>query len=65
MPISELFSKRKRKRERAGQPVIYQYDEIPKKFRNQVRRIWEDAIGTDPSGYGEGRTAVTPSVTTS
>jgi len=50
MPISEPFSKRKRKRERAGQPVIYQYDEIPKKFRNQVWRIWEKAIGTDLDG---------------
>ena len=50
MPISELFSKLKGKRERAGQPVIYQYDEIPEKFRIQVGRIWEDAIGTDPSG---------------
>jgi hypothetical protein len=52
MRISELFSKRKRKRERAGQPVIYQYDEIPEKFRVQVMHIWKDAIGTDPSRYG-------------
>jgi len=51
MPIFELYSKRKRKRERAEQPVIYQYDEIPEKFRIQVMHIWKDAIGTDPSGY--------------
>jgi len=57
MFISELFSKRKRKRERAGQPAIYQYNEIPKKFRNQVRHIWEDAIGTDPGGIGGRATA--------
>ena len=55
MPISELFSKRKRKRERAGQPVIYQ--EIPETFRTQVRYIWEDAIGTDPGGIGGRATA--------
>ena len=52
MPISELFSKLKRKRERTGQPVIYQYDEIPEKFRVQVMHIWKDAIGTDPGRYG-------------
>jgi hypothetical protein len=57
MPISELFSKRKRKRERAGQPAIYQYDEIPEEFRNQVRRIWKKAIGTDPGGIGGRATA--------
>lgn len=50
MPIFELFSRLQRKRERAGQPVIYQYDEIPEKFRIQVMHIWKDAIGTDPSG---------------
>jgi len=57
MPIFELYSKRKRKRERAEQRVIYQYDKIPKKFRTQVWHIWKDIIGTNPSGYG-GRTTV-------
>jgi len=52
MPISELFSKLKRKRERAGQPVIYQYDEIPEKFRIQVMHIWRDAIGPYSNYYG-------------
>ena len=56
MPIFELFSKRKRKRERAGQPVVYQYDEIPEKFRVQVRHIWRDAIGTDLDEYEGGLT---------
>jgi hypothetical protein len=50
MPILELFSKRKRKLESAGQAVIYQYDEIPKEFRNQVWHIWKNAIGTDLNG---------------
>jgi len=53
MPIFELYSKRKRKQERAGQPV-YQYDEIPEKFRNQVWHIWKNTIGTNLDEY-EGR----------
>jgi hypothetical protein len=54
MSILELFSKRKRKQERAGQPVVYQYDEIPKEFRNQVWHIWKNTIGTNLDEY-EGR----------
>jgi hypothetical protein len=54
MFISELFSKRKRKRERAGQPVIYQYDEITEKFRFQVMHIWKDAIGLGRGTSGAG-----------
>jgi len=55
MPIFELYSKRKRKRERAGQPV-YQYDEIPEKFRNQVWHIWKNTIGTNLDEYERGLT---------
>jgi len=56
MPILELFSKRKRKRERAGQPVIYQYDEIPETFRVQVWHIWKNTIGTNLDEYEGGLT---------
>jgi hypothetical protein len=56
MPIFELYSKRKRKQERAIQPVIYQYDEIPKGFRNQVWHIWKNTIGTNLDEYEGGLT---------
>ena len=45
MPLQELFSKLKDKRAKAGQPVIFTYDEIPEKLKNQVVHIWKDAIG--------------------
>ena len=56
MPIFELYSKRKRRQERAGQPV-YQYDEIPQKFRKQVEHIWRDAIGPRRGTSGTGTSA--------
>lgn len=52
MSIFELPSKLKRKQERAGQPVIYQYDEIPETFRHQIIHIWKDAIGYRPGVVG-------------
>ncbi len=53
MAIFDIFSKRKKKIERAGQPDVYQYDVLPESFRTQVTYIWKDAIGTyfAPSGY--------------
>lgn len=45
MFIHELFSKLKARQQKAGQPVIYKYDEIPVRFRHQVVHIWKDAIG--------------------
>lgn len=41
----ELFSRRQERLARAGQPIIYQYDALPRPFRNQVKYIWRDAIG--------------------
>lgn len=45
MPFQELYSKLKNKQQKANQPVIYEYDEIPDRFRHQVVHIWMDAIG--------------------
>jgi hypothetical protein len=43
--IYETFSKRLRKRERAGQPDVYQYDDLPDPLRVQIIHIWNSAIG--------------------
>jgi hypothetical protein len=43
--IYETYSKRLKKRERAGQPDIYQYDDLPKPLRVQIVQIWRSAIG--------------------
>jgi len=45
MAVRETYSKRKRRLENAGQPVLYQYDDLPEAFRVQVVHIWNDAIG--------------------
>jgi hypothetical protein len=43
--IYETYSKRLRNHERAGQPDVYQYDELPQQLRNQIIHIWNSAIG--------------------
>jgi len=45
MGIYETYSKRLRKRERAGEPDVYQYDDLPRELRIQIIHIWDDAIG--------------------
>lgn len=45
MAIEDLYSKRKKRLERAGQPDVYQYDNLPAPFRVQVAHIWLGAIG--------------------
>lgn len=45
MSIFETFSKRMKKKKRAGQPDVFQYDELPEPFRVQVIHIWRDSIG--------------------
>ncbi|PLS80213.1 MAG: hypothetical protein CYG59_09180 [Chloroflexi bacterium] len=40
MPVFETFSKRQKKRAQAGQPDVYQYDDLPTPFRVQVVHIW-------------------------
>jgi hypothetical protein len=44
--VYETFSKRRRNREREGQPIIYQYEILPKAFRFQVVHIWRGALGS-------------------
>ena len=46
MPVFDIFAKRKQRKENAGKPVIYRYDELPKPFRVQVAHIWRGAIGS-------------------
>ncbi len=45
MRIYETYSKRLKKRKQAGQPDVYQYDELPQPLRVQIIHIWDDAIG--------------------
>ena len=45
MPIYETFAKRKRNAERAGEPIVFQQNRLPGRFRNQVGYILDDAIG--------------------
>jgi hypothetical protein len=45
MAIYDLFSKRKKIREKEGQVDVYQYDSLPQPFRVQVVHIWNSAIG--------------------
>jgi AbiJ N-terminal domain 4 len=45
VPPFDTFSKRQKKRETSGQPDVYQYDDLPRAFRNKVIWIWRRAIG--------------------
>lgn len=49
MGVFETFSKRQRKRERAGEPDTYQYEALPQAFRVQVIHIWRTALGESSS----------------
>ena len=51
MAVWDLFSKRKKQRERHGQPDVYRYDDLPQAFRIQVIHIWIDAIGPWASSH--------------
>jgi hypothetical protein len=53
MGIWETFSKRQKRRERAGKQDVYQYDDLPNPFRMQVCHIWRTALGRyyAPQGY--------------
>lgn len=44
--IYETYSKRLRKRERAEQTDVYQYEEIPPELRVQIVHIWDSIIGS-------------------
>jgi hypothetical protein len=45
MPAYELYSKRQKAKEKAGQEDVYQYDDLPNPFRVQVIHLWAQAIG--------------------
>jgi hypothetical protein len=50
MTIHETYSKRLKRRERAaGQPEVYQYDNLPEPLRVQVVYILQDLFGHHPS----------------
>lgn len=55
MGIFETYSKRKARREKAGQPDVYRYDVLPRELRIQIIHIWLSAIGPyvrpDPYGF--------------
>ena len=53
-PRYELFSKRRIADQRAGLPVIYEYDALPKPFRQQVLYIWERLLGKVVTRDGRG-----------
>ena len=46
MGIYETYSKRLRRRERAGQSDVYQYDDLPESLRVQLTLIWNRTIGS-------------------
>jgi len=49
MGVLDLFHKRGKAARNAGQPDVYQDDELPQEFRNQEAHIWNTAISGD--GY--------------
>lgn len=44
MALMNIFSRRKRLAEKAGQSDVYKYDEIPTSLRHQVIHIWQESI---------------------
>jgi hypothetical protein len=45
MDVFETYAQRKKRTEQAGQPDVYEYDEIPQTFRQQVLTICDSCIG--------------------
>ena len=52
MPIFDIYSRRKRKRDDT-EPDVYQYEVIPKIIRGQIVHIWHDAIGLSQRESGQ------------
>lgn len=46
MPVYELYSRRKRRENSAGEPEVYQYEMLPEYLRTQIRQVLTAAIGT-------------------
>lgn len=51
MSIFDLYSRRKKRREAIG-PDVYQYIDIPNKFRIQITHIWTKAFSQSHDPYG-------------
>lgn len=45
MGVLDIYAKRKRLLEKAGQPDVYRYDDLPDGLRVQVIHIWRTALG--------------------
>ena len=45
MGAFETYAKRKRRQEKAGQPDVYRYDDLPRELRVQVIHIWKTTLG--------------------
>lgn len=45
MPLYEPFHQRQRRLAQGDQPVVWQYDDLPEAFREQVIHIWQRALG--------------------
>jgi len=50
MPISDIFSKRQKKKQ-GNVPDVFQYNKLPQEFRVQVVHILRDAIGLPQRSY--------------
>lgn len=50
--VYEPFHIRQRNLERAGQPILFKYDDLPNEFRVQVYRILEQVIGDEKEHGG-------------
>ncbi len=53
MGVLDIYHKRKRLREKAGQPDIYRYDDLPEELRVQVIHIWRTALGIYKPYYSD------------
>jgi hypothetical protein len=49
MGVIELFSKRQKAQRKAGQPDVFQYENVPNELRVQIVHILRDAIGIENS----------------
>lgn len=45
MPVFDLYAKRKKRAERGNAPEVFQYEDLPRTLRTQIRQILTGAIG--------------------
>lgn len=53
MGVLDIYSKRKRLLEKAGQPDVYKYDYLPDELRAQVIHIWRTTLGPYKPHYND------------